>query len=101
MKLPMPFVLPAPLRLRMLLFSLTACSALVSVSGLAQSRFDEVDATPYDAQMERVEPVLGMTLGWSGGPISVTTINEWMTGLRAMPYRYSILWKMPAEVEAA
>ncbi|MEY2498486.1 MAG: hypothetical protein QOD12_2042, partial [Verrucomicrobiota bacterium] len=32
------------------------------------------------------------------GRISLTNLNQWMTSLRAIPYKYSSQWKTPAEV---
>jgi hypothetical protein len=68
--------------------------------GLAQSAFLEVDSTPYDRQMSRVQPTLTAPSGFAVEGISLALINEWMIELRAMPYRYSREWKTPFEVEA-
>jgi hypothetical protein len=69
--------------------------------GLAQSAFFEVTSTPYDRQMERVEPTLTASSAYAiyGPPVSV--VDEWMMELRAMPYRYSHEWQTPYEVELA
>ena len=32
--------------------------------------------------------------------MSLTTLNQWMTSLRAIPYRYSPQWKTPEEVHS-
>ena len=69
--------------------------------GLAQSTFVEVDSTPYDKQMTRVQPTLTAPSGYMFDEISFALVNEWMIELRAMPYRYSREWQTPAEVEAA
>jgi len=69
--------------------------------GLAQSIFFEVPSTPYDRQMERVQPTLAAPSGYSIDGISFALVNEWMIELRAMPYRYSREWRTPSEVEAA
>lgn len=76
--------------------------ALGSTSvGLAQSTFVEVDSTPYDKQMARVQPTLTAPSGYMFDEISFALVNEWMIELRAMPYRYSREWQTPSEVEAA
>ena len=67
--------------------------------GLAQSNYFEVAATPYDRQMERVEPALITPTVYSMYGPSLSAVNQWMTELRAMPYRYSKEWKTPFEVE--
>jgi len=69
--------------------------------GLAQSTFLEVDSTPYDRQMSRVQPTLTAPSGFAVDGISLALVNEWMIELRAMPYRYSREWQTPSEVEAA
>src|SRR3989440_3945485 len=69
--------------------------------GLAQSAFLEVDSTPYDRQMARIQPTLMAPGGYSFERLSFALVNEWMIELRAMPYRYSREWQTPTEVEAA
>lgn len=70
-------------------------------AGLAQSTFVEVESTPYDKQMARVQPTLTAPSGYMFDEISFALVNEWMIELRAMPYRYSREWQTPSEVEAA
>src|SRR6267378_1836714 len=69
--------------------------------GFSQSTFVEVDSTPYDKQMARVQPTLTAPSGYMFDEISFALVNEWMIELRAMPYRYSREWQTPSEVEAA
>jgi hypothetical protein len=68
--------------------------------GLGQSTFLEVNSTPYDRQMARIEPILVAPSGYTIDGLSFTLINEWMIELRAMHYRYSREWQTPPEVEA-
>lgn len=68
--------------------------------GFAQPTFVEVGRTPYDRQMARIEPMFTSPSAGAEG-LSFSLVNEWMTELRAMPYRYSREWKTPIEVEAA
>ena len=70
-------------------------------TSLAQSQFIEVDYTPYDHQMERIQPVLTAPVGYSLDELSLTLVSEWMIELRAMPYHYSRQWRTPLEVESA
>ena len=67
--------------------------------GLAQSNYFEVASTPYDRQMERVEPSFITPSFYSMYGPSLNAVNQWMIELRAMPYRYSREWKTPSEVE--
>src|SRR5437667_98253 len=69
--------------------------------GFSQSTFVEVDSTPYDKQMARVQPTLTAPSGYLIDGISFALVNDWMMELRAMPYRYSREWQTPSEVEAA
>src|SRR5437764_8664276 len=69
--------------------------------GFSQSTFVEVDSTPYDKQMARVQPTLTAPSGYLIEGISFALVNDWMIELRAMPYRYSREWHTPSEVEAA
>jgi predicted transglutaminase-like cysteine proteinase len=64
-------------------------------------RFLEVESTPYDRQMARVQPTLTAASGYMIDGISFALVNEWMIELRAMPYRFSREWRTPSEVEAA
>lgn len=68
---------------------------------LAQSEFVEVAYTPYDHQMERIQPVLSASPCYAIDEVSLTLVNEWMIELRAMPYRYSREWRTPLEVQAS
>ena len=69
--------------------------------GFGQSSFFEVDSTPYDRQMSRIQPTLTAPSGYTVEGVSFALVNEWMIELRAMPYRYSREWLSPSEVEAA
>jgi predicted transglutaminase-like cysteine proteinase len=68
--------------------------------GFAQSTFVEVDSTPYDRQMSRIEPTLVASSANAINGLSLALVNEWMIQLRGMPYRYSREWRTPSEVEA-
>jgi predicted transglutaminase-like cysteine proteinase len=68
--------------------------------GFSQSTYLEVNSTPYDKQMARVQPTLTAPAGYTFDGISLTLVNEWMSQLRAMPYRHSRQWPTPTEVQA-
>jgi hypothetical protein len=68
---------------------------------LAQFSFVEVASTPYDRQMERIQPILTAAPASAIYGPSVSAVNQWIIGLRAMPYRYSSEWRTPFEVEIA
>jgi predicted transglutaminase-like cysteine proteinase len=50
--------------------------------------------------MSPISPVLNSPAGPSAGRTSIATLNQWMTSLRAIPYRYSLQWKTPAQVDS-
>ena len=81
-------------------WSLIAICGSASIAP-AQSTFFEVGSTPYDHQMERVQPTLTTPSIYGIYGPSLGVVNEWMMELRAMPYRYSREWQTPSEVEAA
>ena len=80
-----------------LLFAALGCASTC----FAQSQFVEVAYTPYDHQMERVQPVLTAPGGYMFDRLSFTLVNEWMIELRGMPYQFSREWRTPSEVETA
>lgn len=65
---------------------------------LAQSTFFEVPSTPYDHQMERVQPILTAPSAYGFYGPSLDRVNGWMMELRNMPYQYSHQWRTPLEV---
>lgn len=67
----------------------------------AQPTFFEISSTPYDRQMSRVAATFAPIPNYSTLGPSFTLVNDWMTELRAMPYRYSRVWRTPFEVENA
>ena len=75
---------------------------LISFSCFGQPAFFAVPTTPYDRQMNRVQPVLNSGgASQYGAPSSSLEVCQWMAELRAMPYRYSGIWQTPAEVDFA
>ena len=62
--------------------------------------FLTVASTPYDQQMAPVWVFLNADISPGSGETSLSTLNDWMRRLRAMPYRYSKRWKTPAEVNS-
>jgi hypothetical protein len=81
------------------------CALIISFGstsiGLAQLSFFEVDSTPYDRQMERIQPTLIAPSAFAIYGPSLSVVNQWMIELRGMPYRYSREWRTPFEVETA
>jgi hypothetical protein len=88
----------SPLRFKKCLGGLSACGGLISVCCFAQTMFFAVNSTPYDHQMTRVYPLLAVGPQVSSTPISGMAINQWMSSLREIPYRYSKEWKTPEEI---
>jgi hypothetical protein len=79
---------------------LAVCHGVNATSCLAQSNFLTVASTPYDRQMVPISPVLNSPAGPLAGRASLATINQWMAGVRAIPYQYSPQWKTPAQVNS-
>lgn len=81
------------------------CAFIVALGSssiaLAQSTFFEVQSTPYDHQMERVQPILNSPAANGTYAPSMDVVNGWMSALRDMPYQYSHTWQTPYEVETA
>jgi Transglutaminase-like superfamily len=89
-----------PFRLTGFVSLLAACLGISAASCLAQPLFFTVASTPYDRQMSPISPVLNSPAGPPAGRTSLATLNQWMTSLRAIPYRYSLQWKTPTQVNA-
>lgn len=79
---------------------LVAIFASASITA-AQTGFFEVESTPYDRQMERIQATLTEPPTYAIYGPSLSVVNQWMIELRAMPYRYSREWRTPFEVETA
>ena len=77
-----------------------ACLCLGATSCFADPSFLTVATTPYDRQMTPISPVLNSAAGTLAASTSLARINQWLTNLRAIPYRYSPQWKTPAQVSS-
>jgi hypothetical protein len=77
-----------------------ASLGLSAASCFAAPSFFTVNSTPYDRQMTPVSPILNSSSGTVAARTSLTKINHWLTKLRAIPYRYSLQWKTPAQVSS-
>jgi hypothetical protein len=86
---------------RKLLASVAAVLGFVSVSCFAQPMFLPVESTPYDRQMARVQPVLASVPNQPAEAVPLAAVNHWMSKLRGIRYRYSLLWETPSEVRAS
>lgn len=94
------FVSLSPFRLLGFVSVLAASLGAIATPCSAQSSFLTVASTPYDRQMSPISPVLNSPAGHLAGRTSLTTLNQWMTSLRAIRYRYSPQWKTPAQVKS-
>ena len=65
---------------------------------LAQPVMMDVAATPYDRQMSRIQPILNSTGESAKEAVSLSLVNQWIQGLRGIPYGFSAQWKTPSEV---
>ena len=75
-----------------------AFAIFVASSSFAHPVFFPVESTPYDRQMHRVDAALSAGSAGYQVPMSLDVVNQWMTELRAMPYRFSPYWQTPSEV---
>jgi len=84
-------------------FRKALCATIIALGStsiaLAQSTFFEVPSTPYDHQMQRIQPALNAPSVYTVYAPSLDVVNGWMTALRMMPYQYSHQWRTPYEVE--
>lgn len=96
----MSFLSLSPFRRMAWVLVVVAGLGVNAASSFAQPIFLTVASTPYDRQMSPISPVLNSPAGPLAGRTSVTTVNQWITSLRAIPYRYSPQWKTPAQVNS-
>jgi hypothetical protein len=90
-----------PFAARKIFLFLVGLICLCSVSCFAESLFLNVSSTPYDRQMNRIQPVLFAKPSAQKQDPSLALVNHWIQDLRGIPYAFSPEWKTPAEVEAA
>jgi predicted transglutaminase-like cysteine proteinase len=77
-----------------------ALLAVAASNSFADALLFTVPATPYDSQMARIRPVLTAPSRAAANQVSLNNVNQWMAGLRAIPYGYSVMWKTPAEAQS-
>jgi hypothetical protein len=75
-----------------------AVIALTLASAFAQPVLIDVDSTPYDRQMAPIRPVLASVAGEIPDTVSLAIVNQWMSRIRRLRYRYSRDWQTPSEV---
>jgi hypothetical protein len=75
-----------------------ALTILPAACAFAQPILIDVDSTPYDRQMARIRPVLASVAGETPDIISLAIVNQWMSRIRRLHYRYSREWQTPSEV---
>jgi len=73
---------------------------LASLSCFAQTAYVDVNSTPYDRQMACIRSILISKAKADKQDLSLGVVNHWIEDLRAIPYSFSMEWKMPAEVES-
>ena len=80
---------------------LTAALLLTAISSsFADALLFTVNATPYDRQMARIRPVLTASARATSNRVSLDVVNQWMDGLRSIPYGFTMTWKTPAEAQS-
>ena len=84
-------------------FRRALCALLIALGSasiaLAESTFFEVASTPYDHQMQRIQPFLNTPAAYTVYAPSLDAVNGWIWSLRTMPYQYSHQWRTPSEVQ--
>jgi len=88
----------APFALRRVLFLVAAFSALSLATCFADSLLVTAKKTPYDLQMQRIQPALTAPISAQHSDLPLSLVNQWIGELRAIPYSYSMEWKTPSEV---
>jgi predicted transglutaminase-like cysteine proteinase len=82
-------------------FLLTATLlAITASSSFADALLFTVSATPYDRQMARIRPVLTASSRAASNGVSLNVVNQWIGGLRSIPYGFTAVWKTPAEAQS-
>ena len=84
------------------LLIVSAILTLSATSSFADALLLTVDKTPYDRQMAPIRSVLTASAASAKGQnnASLAVVNNWMSGLRDIPYAYHLVWKTPSEVES-
>ena len=95
----MIFISIRPLPVKKFILALTSLICLSSISCFAESLYFTVKSTPYDRQMNRIRPVLFSKPISHSHDLSLETVNQWIGGLREIPYGFNPEWKTPEEVE--
>lgn len=96
----MIFISIRPIPVKKIILTLTSLIFLSSISCFAESIYFTVKSTPYDRQMNRIQPVLFSKPATPSRDLSLKTVNQWIGDLREIPYGFSAEWKTPAEVES-
>lgn len=82
---------------RSVIFGVTLVGLSIATA-FSQPFLVSVNQTPYDHQMERIQPVLVTVANAAERDITLTKVNHWVQDLRQIPYGYSLQWKTPYEV---
>lgn len=89
-----------PFVLRRVLLVLLALLGLSCVSTYGESLLVTVRSTPYDRQMSRIRPILLEDGHSDRREVSLRLVNQWIGGLRSIPYGFTRVWKTPAETQS-
>ncbi|MBA3960316.1 MAG: hypothetical protein H0X40_00230 [Chthoniobacterales bacterium] len=74
---------------------------LSCASSYAERLLVTVNATPYDHQMSRIQPILSSEgRGRGQEHVSLRMVNNWIGNLRSIPYGFSRVWKTPSETQS-
>ena len=89
-----------PFVLKRFLFVLLALAGLSCASCFGESLFVSVNSTPYDRQMNRIQPVLVSDYRNNHDQVTLRLVNKWIGDLRAIPYGFTKVWKTPSETRS-
>src|SRR5438034_43775 len=90
-----------PLNAKKIFAVVATLIGLSCVSCFADSVYLNVNSTPYDRQMTRIQPVLFAKASAHKENVSMALVNHWIQDLRGIPYGFSTEWKTPNEVQTA
>src|ERR1041385_6933840 len=96
----MNFINIGPIPVKKIILTLTSLIFLSSISCFAEPIYFTVKSTPYDRQMNRIQPVLSSKPATPSRDLCLKTVNQWIGDLREIPYGFSAAWKTTAEVGA-
>ncbi len=89
-----------PFVLRRIFIVILALIGLSCATAYSEPLLISVKSTPYDRQMTRIRPILTADGHAERSQVSLRLVNQWIGGLRSIPYGFTAVWKTPAETKS-